>query len=48
VQPLDVYEHTSESLGGLIGIEERVEVHELEPRPVAAPRARGPARRGPC
>ena len=39
IQPLDVYEHSVENrLGGLIEVEERVEVHEMSPRTKVASR----------
>ena len=39
IQPLDVYEDYDDNrLGGLIRIEEHVEVHEMAPRVMAAPR----------
>jgi hypothetical protein len=39
IQPPDVHEHSIDNrLGGLVGIEEHVEVHELQPRVLAAPR----------
>jgi hypothetical protein len=40
LQPLDVHEHSvEERLGGLVEVEEHVEVHELQPRPKGAPKA---------
>ena len=40
VQPLDVHEHSvEERLGGLVEVEEHVEVHELPPKPTEAPKA---------
>ena len=51
IQPLEevrVHEHTVEDrLGGLIGIEEDIEVRELQPTPAAAPTASGRRRREP-
>jgi hypothetical protein len=42
---LDVHEHSVENrLGGLVSIEEHVDVHELEVTPSAAPTASGPPR----
>ena len=39
IQPLDVHEdYVEKRLGGLIDIEEHVEVHEMAPRVMAAPR----------
>jgi hypothetical protein len=37
VQPLEVHEHSVEKrLGGLVEVEEHVEVHEIPPKPSAA------------
>jgi len=47
VQPLEVHEHYLEHrLGGLVGVEEDVEVHEMPSGPGAS-KGSGPARREP-
>lgn len=39
IQPLDVHEHSVENrLGGLIAVEEHIDVREMEPRARVAPR----------
>jgi hypothetical protein len=39
IQPLDLHEHSSSGkMGGLIGIEEDIDVHEMESRPSVAPK----------
>ena len=49
IQPLEVHEHdVEERLGGLIGVEEHVDVRELDSKPVGVPKARGHRRRAPC
>jgi hypothetical protein len=40
LQPLDVHEHSvEERLGGIVEVEEHVEVHQRRPRPKGAPKA---------
>lgn len=39
IQPLEVHEHSSDSrVGGLVKIEEHVEVHEMGPTPSGVPK----------
>ena len=50
IQVPGIHEHYAErSLGGLIAIEEDIEVHQMtiEPEPPVAPRAAGRRKRGP-
>jgi len=48
VQPLEIHEDYAENrLGGLIAVEEHVEVHELPPKARGAPKAAGRRRRVP-
>ena len=47
IQPLEVHEHSvEERLGGIIGIEEHVDVREMDATEPEVPRASGRPRRG--